>query len=136
MRSNFLYSFTAAAVMVLALSGCSREPEAEAGPAKLPPGLVQPEQNLLATLKVAPIATSPFSEMLRVAGRVDFDEQRVSRIGASVTGRVTDLYAILGQEVKAGQVLARLHSSELGAVQMSFLKAEAQSDLQSRNAER
>lgn len=136
MRPNFLYSFTAAAVMVLALSGCSKEAETEAAPAKLPPGLVQPEQNLLATLKVAPIATSPFAEMLRVAGRVDFDEQRVSRIGASVTGRVTDLYAILGQEVKAGQVLARLHSSELGAVQMSFLKAEAQSDLQSRNAER
>ncbi|CAG9186300.1 efflux RND transporter periplasmic adaptor subunit [Cupriavidus pampae] len=136
MRPNFFYSFTAAAVMVLALSGCSKEAETEAAPAKLPPGLVQPEQNLLATLKIAPIATSPFAEILRVSGRVDFDEQRVSRIGASVTGRVTDLYAILGQEVKAGQVLARLHSSELGAIQMSFLKAEAQSDLQSRNAER
>ena len=136
MRPNFLYSFTAAAVLVLALSGCSREAETAPAPAKLPPGLVQPEANLLATLKVAPVATSPFSEMLRVAGRIDFDEQRVSRIGASVTGRVTDLYAVLGQEVKAGQVLARLHSSELGAVQMSFLKAEAQSDLQARNAER
>lgn len=102
MRPNFLYSFTAAAALVLALSGCSREAETAPAPARLPPGLVQPEANLLATLKVAPVATSPFSEMLRVAGRIDFDEQRVSRIGASVTGRVTDLYAVLGQEVKAG----------------------------------
>ena len=136
MRPQFLLSFAAAAVMMLSLAGCSDDPAPAAEAPKLPPGIVKPEENLKRTLKVAPVAASPFSEMLRVAGRIDFDEQRVSRIGASVTGRVTDLYAVLGQEVKAGQVLARLHSSELGAAQMAFLKAEAQNTLQARNAER
>ena len=134
--SHSLLSIAAAVVMVMSLAGCSKEPEAVAEAPKLPPGIVKAEENLQKTLKVAPVASSPFSEMLRVAGRIDFDEQRVSRIGATVTGRVTDLYAILGDEVKAGQVLARLHSSELGAAQMAFLKAEAQNDLQARNAER
>lgn len=134
--SHSLLSIAAAAVLVMSLAGCSKEPEAVAEAPKLPPGIVKPEDNLQKTLKVAAIQSSPFSEMLRVAGRIDFDEQRVSRIGATVTGRVTDLYAILGDEVKAGQVLARLHSSELGAAQMAFLKAEAQNDLQARNAER
>ncbi|SDP15455.1 membrane fusion protein, cobalt-zinc-cadmium efflux system [Ralstonia sp. 25mfcol4.1] len=134
--SHSLLSIAAAVVMVMSLAGCSKEPEAVAEAPKLPPGIVKAEDNLQKTLKVAPVASSPFSEMLRVAGRIDFDEQRVSRIGATVTGRVTDLYAILGDEVKAGQVLARLHSSELGAAQMAFLKAEAQNDLQARNAER
>ncbi|MGO4307970.1 efflux RND transporter periplasmic adaptor subunit [Cupriavidus sp. RAF12] len=136
MRPHFLLSLTAAAVMLMSVAACSKDPAPAAEPPKLPPGIVKPEANLQRTLKVAPVATSPFSEMLRVAGRIDFDEQRVSRIGASVTGRVTDLYAVLGQEVKAGQVLARLHSSELGAAQMAFLKAEAQNELQARNAER
>jgi len=136
MRPHFLLSFAAAAVMMLSLAGCSDDPAPVAETPKLPPGIVKPEENLKRTLKVAPVSASPFSEMLRVAGRIDFDEQRVSRIGASVTGRVTDLYAVLGQEVKAGQVLARLHSSELGAAQMAFLKAEAQNTLQARNAER
>lgn len=134
--SHSLISIAAAVVMLMSLAGCSDDPAPAAATPKLPPGIVKPEANLQQTLKVAPAATSAFSEMLRVAGRIDFDEQRVSRIGASVTGRVTDLYAILGQEVKAGQVLARLHSSELGAAQMSFLKAEAQNELQARNAER
>ena len=134
--SHSLLFIAAAVVMVVSLAGCSKEPEAVAEAPKLPPGIVKAEENLQKTLKVAPVAASPFSEMLRVAGRIDFDEQRVSRIGATVTGRVTDLYAILGDEVKAGQVLARLHSSELGAAQMAFLKAEAQNDLQARNAER
>jgi membrane fusion protein, heavy metal efflux system len=134
--SHSLLSVAAAVVLAMSLAGCSKEPEAVAEAPKLPPGIVKAEENLQKTLKVAPVVSSPFSEMLRVAGRIDFDEQRVSRIGATVTGRVTDLYAILGDEVKAGQVLARLHSSELGAAQMAFLKAEAQNDLQARNAER
>lgn len=134
--THSLLSIAAAVVMAMSLAGCSKEPEPAAEAPKLAPGVVQPAENLQKTLKVSAVATSPFSEMLRVAGRVDFDEQRVSRIGATVTGRVTDLYAILGQEVKAGQVLARLHSSELGAAQMAFLKAEAQNELQARNAER
>lgn len=134
--SHSLLSIAAAVVLAMSLAGCSKDPEPAAETPKLPPGIVKPADNLQKTLKVAPVATSAFSEMLRVSGRIDFDEQRVSRIGASVTGRVTDLYAILGQEVKAGQVLARLHSSELGAAQMAFLKAEAQNDLQARNAER
>jgi len=135
-RPNFLLSLAAAAVMAFAVAGCSREPASVTVPPKLPPGVVKPEANLQQRLKAAPVTTSPFSEMLRVAGRIDFDEQRVARVGASVTGRVTDLYASLGQEVKAGQVLARLHSTELGAAQMAFLKSEAQHDLQARNAER
>lgn len=134
--SHSLLSIAAAVVLAMSLAGCSKDPEPAAETPKLPPGIVKPADNLQKTLKVAPVATSAFSEMLRVSGRIDFDEQRVSRIGASVTGRVTDLYAILGQEVKAGQVLARLHSSELGAAQMAFLKAEAQNELQARNAER
>ncbi|RZT36414.1 efflux RND transporter periplasmic adaptor subunit [Cupriavidus agavae] len=134
--THSLLSIAAAVLTVMALAGCSKDPEPAAEAPKLPPGIVKPAENLQKTLKVAPVATSPFSEMLRVAGRIDFDEQRVSRIGATVTGRVTELYAVLGQEVKAGQVLARLHSSELGAAQMAFLKAEAQNDLQARNAER
>jgi len=136
MRPKFSLSLLACAAAFTLLAGCSDKPAPVAEPPKLPPGIVKPEGTLQQALKVAPVATSAFSEMLRVAGRIDFDEQRVARIGASVTGRVTDLYAMLGQEVKAGQVLARLHSSELGAAQMAFLKAEAQTELQARNAER
>lgn len=136
MRPYRIRTLAVAAAMLLTLAACSEEPPPAAEAPKLPPGVVKPAPELQKTLKVAPVTTSPFSEVLHVAGRIDFDQQRVARIGASVTGRVTDLYAMPGQEVKAGQLLARLHSSELGAAQMAFLKAEAQSELQARNAER
>jgi cobalt-zinc-cadmium efflux system membrane fusion protein len=87
-------------------------------------------------LKISAISTQPVAETLRVAGSIEFDEQRIARIGATVTGRVTQIDALLGQEVKKGEVLARLNSSELSNQQLAYLKARAQLELNRRNAER
>ena len=95
-----------------------------------------PAPELLAQLKLAKVSTRPVAETLRVAGRIDFDEQRLARIGATVTGRVTDIDALLGQEVRKGDVLARLNSSELTTQQLAYLKARAELELNRRNAER
>ena len=45
-------------------------------------------------------------------GRIDFDEHRLARIGATITGRVTEIDAWLGQDVKKGDVLARLNNKQ------------------------
>ncbi|HEY1181125.1 MAG TPA: efflux RND transporter periplasmic adaptor subunit, partial [Rhodocyclaceae bacterium] len=100
------------------------------------PMLVKAEGPLLEHIKLAPAATAPVSDTLRVAGRIDFDEQRLARIGSSVNGRVTDLYAQLGQHVNKGEVLARLHSNELSTAQLAYLKARSQMELNRRNVER
>ena len=87
-------------------------------------------------LNVQPVEVRPFSETLRVTGKVEFDEQRVARIGASVTGRVIDVIAIPGQEVEPGDVLARINSTELGQAQLAYLKARAADELALRAVER
>ncbi|MFW9611627.1 MAG: efflux RND transporter periplasmic adaptor subunit [Fluviibacter sp.] len=92
--------------------------------------------NPIWVLNVQPVEVRPFSETLRVTGKVAFDEQRVARIGASVTGRVIDVIAIPGQEVEPGDVLARINSTELGQAQLAFLKARAADELAQRAAER
>jgi cobalt-zinc-cadmium efflux system membrane fusion protein len=132
------FSLIAASVALsLALSGCGGEPDPVPAPAvPSDPQLVVADEALQSRLTLATVAIEPFSEVLRVAGRIDFDRQRVARIGASVTGRVTDINATLGQAVKPGDVLARLHSSELGTAQLGYLKANAQTELQKENRER
>jgi cobalt-zinc-cadmium efflux system membrane fusion protein len=42
---------------------------------------------------------SPFVEELRASGRIDFNELFLSRIGANVTGRVSEILAVPGQIV-------------------------------------
>ncbi len=127
--------------LILALSaalllGCNKENNQTAARQAQDPTIVQPSPELLAQLKLADLETRAVAETLRVAGRIDFDEQRLARIGATVTGRVTDIDALLGQSVKKGEVLARLNSSELSSQQLAYLKARAQLELNRRNAER
>ena len=89
-----------------------------------------------ADIKVTPAGARSVSDTLRVAGKVDFDEYRVSRIGATVTGRVIEINVRLGQQVKVGDALAVINSTELGQAQLDYLKARAQADLQARSVER
>lgn len=87
-------------------------------------------------LKMAAVERAPVAEPLQVVGRVEFDEQSVARVGASVTGRVTEIQVQPGQRVGAGAVLAQLHSTELGTAQLAYLKARAQRELAASAAER
>ena len=120
----------------LVLAGCGKDDKKTAAAPPADPTRVAPSPALIAQLKLAPVSTQPVAETLRVAGRIDFDEQRLARIGATITGRVTEIDVLLGQQVKKGEMLAKLNSSELSTQQLAYLKARAQLELNRRNAER
>jgi cobalt-zinc-cadmium efflux system membrane fusion protein len=129
---NALFLVLTAALLL----GCNKDDKKAETAHASDPAVVAPGPELLAQLQLADVSIRPVAETLRVAGRIDFDEQRLARIGATVTGRVTQIDALLGQEVKKGEVLARLNSSELSSQQLAYLKARSQLELNRRNAER
>lgn len=118
------------------IAGCNKDDKKSVTATPADPAIVAPAPELLAQIKLAAVSTQPVAETLRVAGRIDFDEQRLARIGATITGRVTDIDAMLGQEVKKGEVLARLNSSDLSTQQLAYLRARSELELNRRNAER
>ncbi len=79
---------------------------------------------------------APFVEELRASGRIDFNELNLSRIGANVTGRVSEILAVPGQIVKQGDVLAKITSTELTQSQLAYLKAKSASQLADQAANR
>jgi len=93
-------------------------------------------ESLLAQIKISEVAQSDVSDILRVAGQIDFDEQALTRIGASVTGRVTQINAQLGNEVKKGYTLALINSSELSNSQLAYLKARSEKEFHRRTVQR
>lgn len=100
------------------------------------PMVVSVPSDFGAEIKVTAAGNTQVSDILRVAGKVDFDQTRMTRIGATVTGRVIEIHAHLGQQVRVGDALAVINSTELGEAQLSYLKARAQADLQARSVER
>lgn len=113
--------------------------------ASLPPGsgapLARPDEvvvnaELARRLVVGPVETRSVTDTIRVAGRMDLDQHRTARIGSPVTGRLGQIDAILGQQVRQGQVLAQIHSADLAQSQLNFLRANSQQQLTTRAVER
>lgn len=100
------------------------------------PTLVVAAPDLVKRLRVAAIAKVPVSETLRVAGQIDFDENRMARIGSAVTGRVSSMNANVGQSVRRGQTLARITSTDLTTRQLAYVRAKSAHDLDQRNLDR
>lgn len=89
-----------------------------------------------ALVRVGMPAQAEVSETLRIAGRLDVNGYKTARIGAPVTGRISDIKAVLGQQVRLGEVLADINSQELTGAQLSFLKAHSAEQLTTRAVER
>lgn len=100
------------------------------------PSVVKVAPEFLKRLTVTLAGEGDVAETLRVPARVEVDEHRVARIGAAVTGRVTEIHAFLGQTVKRGDVLTTLNSTELATAQLAYLKALSHESLQRRAEER
>jgi len=119
------------------LTACkSNKEEAPVAPVAVDPSIVEITPQLQQQIKLATVGNVEIRETLRVSGSIQVDEQRVARLGASVTGRINDIDAVLGQHVKQGQVLATLNSTELAQNQLSYIKALQQISLQTKAVER
>jgi cobalt-zinc-cadmium efflux system membrane fusion protein len=118
---------------ILGLSACKKTTAPSASNTPIDVMRVLAPESLQAQIQVTEVASQQMSDTLRVAGQIDFDEQALTRIGASVTGRVTQIQATLGQEVNKGDTLALINSSELSGSQLAYLKARSEKELHRRN---
>lgn len=121
---------------VLMLTGCKDKAEEAAVEEVVDPEVVKITPALASVISLQTVGMTDVRENLRIPGTIQLDEQRVARIGASVTGRLKDIDANLGENVKQGQVLATLNSTELAQNQLAYVKASQQIALQSKAVER
>ena len=129
-------AFIALLTSLLLISGCKKSQPSGASQTAQDPNLVMANEALLAQIKISVGSQGDVSDILRVAGQIDFDEQALTRIGASVTGRVTQINAQLGNEVKKGDTLALINSSELSNSQLAYLKARSEKEFHRRTVQR
>ena len=129
-------TFIALLTSLLLITGCKKSQPSGARQTAQDPNLVMANESLLAQIKISEVGQSDVSDILRVAGQIDFDEQALTRIGASVTGRVTQINAQLGNEVKKGYTLALINSSELSNSQLAYLKARSEKEFHRRTVQR
>jgi Cu(I)/Ag(I) efflux system membrane fusion protein len=104
----------------------------DTGDEALPPGVrrvqLSPYRMALAGIKTSEVAYKPLTKEIRTVGFVEFDEQKLSRISAWVTGksRITKLYVnVTGQTVAKGEPLADLYNPDLVTTAQNLLDARS-----------
>ena len=91
--------------------------------------VIKAPPTLMKLVKVIAIGEDQVHDSFRLPARIDLDQQHVARIGATVTGRIIETEVVLGQEVRKGEQLATLNSTELGLAQSAYLKTSSQVNL-------
>ena len=111
---------------------CSQSPAEGTSAARIiveetPPNYVRLTEEEMATsnLAVAPAIRGEFRRFRNFQGIVGANEHALAEVTTVVRGRVMAVHADLGQEVKTGQLLAVLSSSDLGTAQSTYLKTNA-----------
>lgn len=136
LRLPLLALLLGAAVLASGCGDKAAEKPVQAAAARKDPMEVTADAELVKRLNLGPASTRLFADTIRVAGRLDVNQYRTSRIGAPITGRLTSVDAVFGQQVRQGQVLAEINSPELAQAQLAFLRAHSQQQLLTRAVER
>lgn len=78
---------------------------------------------LIERLKIGLPTWLDLADRIQVPSRVQVDEERTAQIGSYVTGRIINMFVILGDYVQAGKPLARITSPDLTQSQLAYLRA-------------
>lgn len=122
----------------LLLGACAKKGEVVKDTAPVVEGdriVLAAAENAATFLKVAPVVEDRGS-LLRLPGRLVWNEDRTVRIYPQLAGRVVRVMADLGSEVRAGQALAVLSSPDFGVAQAELKKAQADAALSRKAFER
>jgi cobalt-zinc-cadmium efflux system membrane fusion protein len=109
--------------LIAFLEGCKKESKAVTTDTQTDPLAVRVPPQLAGSLKVGAPQLNDVTGTLQVSGRVETDASRIARVGSPVAGRILKLNAFEGENVRAGTVLATLHSTNLSDTQMLLIKA-------------
>jgi cobalt-zinc-cadmium efflux system membrane fusion protein len=137
-------SLTGALLGTSACGGSAEEPddhageETHAGEEHHEEGIVELTAEKLAAVEIetAPVELRPLAARLQTTGEVGYEEDRIAHVAPRVPGRIQRVPVSLGDQVRAGQVLAVLDSVEVGQAKAELLTARTREELALESYER
>jgi len=89
----------------------------------------------LAGIKIVPVGYGEIIQTLDVTGEVQPNTDKLVQVGSFVSGRVSQIFVNVGDEVKAGQTLAFVDSTEVAQAQAAYAQAKAKLEAAKRRWE-
>src|SRR5271168_1692640 len=127
-RKNKTLPAVAAAVAALisvALTGCSAKSDTSAQAASVTPSNVKLTPAQLKNIQFYTIQSSKYHKTIETSGAVDFDNDQATSVLAPFSGPASRLLVALGDRVKKGDPLAEVESPDFAAAISAYSKALA-----------
>lgn len=137
MQLELKVAYCCLVVASLGISACSSK-TTPAMAAELPPGTIQlePGNARLQFIKVETARVTDAAPVVRLTGKVSFDEDHTQRVASPIDGRVSRILIELGDKVRAGQALIELTSPRVSELQADSQKALQDLNLATKGLER
>lgn len=113
-------------ITALLLAGCDKAAEEQAPKQSTEErdiNSITARPELEARIEIGQPTLVDLADKILVPSRVQVDEERTAQIGSYVTGRILNMFVILGDYVQPGDRLARITSPDLTQSQLAYLRA-------------
>ena len=100
------------------------------------PGVVQLNEKQLDAVKVGEVGEMTFPVEKSAVGSIDFNEDMTVQVFTPYQGKIVDLFAKVGDEVKKGQTLFTIDSPDLLAAEANVISAAGVLELTTKALER
>jgi len=97
-------------------------------------GPVSLDPKMLAAIRIEAVVEREIADVFAVAGKVQFDEERVARIVVPLGGQVIDLRVKVGDAVRRGDALCAINSREAAASVGEYIEARKDVELAEKTA--
>lgn len=127
-------AFALSLALAVALSGCNKTDQlqnaatetAKADPKDTNVLALSAESAKLARLEFAEAVEQNIVAPIEATGRVTINEDATARVGSLFSGRILELNAKVGDRVRHGQALAKMHTHEVHEAEAEWFKAQAE----------
>jgi len=135
-KLSIIGSIVIAASLLIGCDKASEEQASKESTAERDINSITARPELEGRLEIGQPALIDLADKILVPSRVQVDEERTAQIGSYVTGRIIDMFVILGAYVKAGDRLARITSPDLTQAQLAYLRASSRVVVTQKASER
>ena len=121
--SSFVLSF------FLILTACDQASRGTvitaAAPAEKPDGQIRLEAAAAKTIHTDLVGVKPAKTEIAISGKVQYDEDRLSRISSPIVGRTVEIKVKLGEQVAKGDILMTIDSADINSAYADYFRARS-----------
>jgi cobalt-zinc-cadmium efflux system membrane fusion protein len=92
-------------------------------------GVVKIDQSIESLIETGLVQDLDRTKMLTLTGQIQLDRTKAVDVVSTGAGRVEAVEKLLGEKVQEGDILAVIHSADLGQVKADFLEVQAKLEL-------